>query len=208
MWFRQTYPDTLIFAIPNGGLRSKSQALKLKVEGVVPGIPDLFIPAWMTWVEMKKAKGGVLSKEQQLMIKYCQKTDNIILTDKENKLFLTIVSELNEIDQYIDIDENHIVSYNYNNPFFIHAPAYGYLDNVIIKLGYNLEESKIKNEIYNNYFSKKLSVNIIAFINYFLNYILVFITFIIILFYLITKYKNTKAIIKLLRNKIKIGNNS
>ena len=65
MWFRQTYPDTLIFAIPNGGLRFKSQALKLKVEGVVPGIPDLFIPAWRVWVEMKKAKGGVVSPEQK-----------------------------------------------------------------------------------------------------------------------------------------------
>ena len=79
MWFRQTYPDTLIFAIPNGGLRSKSQAMKLKVEGVVPGIPDLFIPAWMTWVEMKKAKGGVLSKEQQLMIKYLQSVNYCVI---------------------------------------------------------------------------------------------------------------------------------
>jgi len=72
MWFRRTYPDTLIFAIPNGGLRSKSQAMNLKVEGVVPGIPDLFIPAWRVWVEMKKAKGGKLSQKQQLMIKYLQ----------------------------------------------------------------------------------------------------------------------------------------
>ena len=72
MWFRQTYPDTLIFAIPNGGLRSKSQAMKLKVEGVVPGIPDLFVPAWKLWIEMKKIKGGVVSKEQQTMIDYLQ----------------------------------------------------------------------------------------------------------------------------------------
>jgi hypothetical protein len=72
MWFRRSYPDTLIFAIPNGGLRSKSQAMKLKVEGVVPGIPDLFVPEWKLWIEMKKVKGGVVSKEQQLMIKYLQ----------------------------------------------------------------------------------------------------------------------------------------
>ena len=72
MWFRRAYPDTLIFAIPNGGLRSKSQAMKLKVEGVVPGIPDLFVPEWKLWIEMKKVKGGVVSKEQQLMIKYLQ----------------------------------------------------------------------------------------------------------------------------------------
>lgn len=79
MWFRQTYPDTLIFAIPNGGLRSKSQALKLKVEGVVPGIPDLFIPAWRVWVEMKKAKGGVVSKEQQKIIKYLQSVNYCVI---------------------------------------------------------------------------------------------------------------------------------
>jgi hypothetical protein len=79
MWFRRTYPDTLIFAIPNGGLRSKTQGMKLKVEGVVPGIPDLFIPAWMTWVEMKKAKGGKLSEEQQLMIKYLQSVNYCVI---------------------------------------------------------------------------------------------------------------------------------
>ena len=79
MWFRRTYPDILIFAIPNGGLRSKTQGMKLKVEGVVPGIPDLFIPAWMTWVEMKKEKGGVLSKEQQLMIKYLQSVNYCVI---------------------------------------------------------------------------------------------------------------------------------
>jgi hypothetical protein len=79
MWFRRTYPDTLIFAIPNGGLRSKSQAMKLKVEGVVPGVPDLFIPAWRVWVEMKKAKGGKLSEEQQLMIKYLQSVNYCVI---------------------------------------------------------------------------------------------------------------------------------
>jgi VRR-NUC domain len=78
-WFRQTYPDTLIFAVPNGGLRSKSQALKLKVEGVVPGVPDLFIPAWRVWVEMKRVKGGVLSKEQQNMIKYLQSVNYCVI---------------------------------------------------------------------------------------------------------------------------------
>ena len=72
MWFRRAYPDTLIFAVPNGGLRSKSQAMKLKVEGVVPGIPDLFIPAWRLWIEMKKTKGGKVSDEQKEMIKYLQ----------------------------------------------------------------------------------------------------------------------------------------
>ena len=33
-WFRQTLPTIRIFAIPNGGGRSKAQGARLKVEGV------------------------------------------------------------------------------------------------------------------------------------------------------------------------------
>lgn len=34
----------LIFAIPNGGKRSKATAGRLKAEGVKAGVPDLFLP--------------------------------------------------------------------------------------------------------------------------------------------------------------------
>ncbi len=69
-WFRQTFTDVRIFAIPNGGARSPSGALKLKLEGVSPGVPDLFVPAWHLWIEMKRSKGGRLSPEQQDWIAY------------------------------------------------------------------------------------------------------------------------------------------
>lgn len=64
-WFRKTYPDVRIFAIPNGGLRGKTTAMKLKAEGVSPGVPDLFVPAWALWIEMKRQKGGSVSLEQK-----------------------------------------------------------------------------------------------------------------------------------------------
>ena len=64
-WFRQTYPDVRIMAIPNGGARSQATAGRLKAEGVSPGVPDLFVPAWGLWVEMKRAKGGKVSPEQK-----------------------------------------------------------------------------------------------------------------------------------------------
>ena len=64
-WFRRTFHDVRIFAIPNGGSRSRSQGAKLKVEGVSAGVPDLFIPHGMIWVEMKRAKGGSVSAEQK-----------------------------------------------------------------------------------------------------------------------------------------------
>ena len=71
-WFRQFHPNVLIFAIPNGGGRSKASAGRLKAEGVVPGIPDLFVPAKGLWIEMKRVKGGALSPEQKAMMQYLE----------------------------------------------------------------------------------------------------------------------------------------
>ena len=49
----------LLYAVPNGGLRSKAQAGKLKAEGVKRSVPDLVLPVprWPfhgLYVEMKK----------------------------------------------------------------------------------------------------------------------------------------------------------
>ena len=70
MWFRQTHRPMRIFAIPNGGLRSRASAARLKVEGVSPGVPDLFIPELKLWIEMKRVRGGRLSPEQKDWINY------------------------------------------------------------------------------------------------------------------------------------------
>ena len=72
-WFRRAYPGVRIFAIPNGGARSITTATKLKVEGVSRGVPDLFIPEWKLWVEMKRIKGGKLSQEQKDWLDYLGK---------------------------------------------------------------------------------------------------------------------------------------
>lgn len=44
-WFRLQYPlmAKCLFAIPNGGARHIGTALKLKAEGVMPGVSDLFL---------------------------------------------------------------------------------------------------------------------------------------------------------------------
>lgn len=64
-WFRKNHSPVRIFAIPNGGHRSKTQGAALKAEGVSPGIPDLYIPDWKLWVEMKRVKGGSVSAAQK-----------------------------------------------------------------------------------------------------------------------------------------------
>lgn len=42
-WFRLQYPGVLLFHIPNGGKRNAREAAMFKAEGVVAGIPDLFL---------------------------------------------------------------------------------------------------------------------------------------------------------------------
>lgn len=93
-WFRKTYPDVLIFAIPNGGYRSKATAAKLKVTGVTPGIPDLFIPEYGLWIEMKRANGGVVGREQKAVmeeLERCGYTCRVAHGDNEAR---TIVQEV------------------------------------------------------------------------------------------------------------------
>lgn len=72
----------LIFAIPNGEKRAITVAKRLKAEGVVRGIPDLFIPQWNLWVEMKRVSGGRLSPEQKGMIQYLEGVGHKVIVAK------------------------------------------------------------------------------------------------------------------------------
>ena len=63
----------LLFHIPNGGMRSKSEAARFKAEGVKPGVPDLFLPVargpWHgLFIELKRQKGGRISEAQSKWI--------------------------------------------------------------------------------------------------------------------------------------------
>lgn len=77
-WFRQRFPGVLIFAIPNGARVGMGQAKKLVAEGLTRGIPDLCIPEWRLWVEMKK-KGGTLSPDQKRIKAYLEGLGETVL---------------------------------------------------------------------------------------------------------------------------------
>jgi len=81
-WFRSRFPHVLIFAIPNGEKRALSVAKRLKAEGVVRGVPDLFVPAWGLWIEMKRAKGGKLSDDQIGMMEYLEGIGQTVIVGK------------------------------------------------------------------------------------------------------------------------------
>ena len=81
-WFRRAHPGIRIFAIPNGGGRSKAQAGQLKAEGVSSGVPDLYIPELKVWIEMKRQKGGTVSKEQKDWHEYLRSIGDTVLVCK------------------------------------------------------------------------------------------------------------------------------
>ena len=81
-WFRAQFPRVLIFAIPNGEKRAMSVSKRLKAEGVVSGVPDLYVPEWSLWIEMKRKKGGRLSPEQKAMIAYLEAIGHTVIVGK------------------------------------------------------------------------------------------------------------------------------
>ena len=78
-WFRQSFDGVRIFAIPNGGARTITTAAKLKVEGVSAGVPDLYVPAWKLWIEMKRTKGGVVDKAQKDWHEYLTAIGDVVI---------------------------------------------------------------------------------------------------------------------------------
>ena len=69
-WFRARFPTVKIFAIPNAAVRDERLAAWMKAEGLTAGVPDLCIPSWNLWIEMKRRIGGKVSPDQAEWIAY------------------------------------------------------------------------------------------------------------------------------------------
>jgi len=83
--------DIFIFSIPNGVQINEdeddkkfaktqkydkfAQINKLKEEGMCPGAPDLFIPQYKLFIEMKRRDGGVVSESQKKVHKILRELD-------------------------------------------------------------------------------------------------------------------------------------
>ena len=69
---------TRIHTIPNGGSRHIVEAVNLKAEGILKGVPDYFLPLSRhgyhgLYIELKKTVGGSVSPEQQAFIDQANK---------------------------------------------------------------------------------------------------------------------------------------
>ena len=63
-------PNVLLYAIPNGGARSLATGARLKSEGALAGIPDLFLACARSgrhglYIELKRRTGGRVSQSQR-----------------------------------------------------------------------------------------------------------------------------------------------
>lgn len=64
---------SLLHHIPNGGRRDKREAMRLKAQGVKPGVSDLFLPVARCgyhglYIEMKREHEGRVSEDQKRWI--------------------------------------------------------------------------------------------------------------------------------------------
>lgn len=72
-WFRMQYPKLVLFSIPNGSYCGIRQARILISEGLLKGVPDLFL-AYPNdkynglFIEMKAGKKGVVREEQKMLM--------------------------------------------------------------------------------------------------------------------------------------------
>ncbi|MGO9418036.1 VRR-NUC domain-containing protein [Roseiarcus sp.] len=66
-WIRTAAPHVLVFHVPNGGLRSKAEAARLKWQGALAGVPDLVIvaPGGKAFFIEVKTEAGRLSADQR-----------------------------------------------------------------------------------------------------------------------------------------------
>ena len=72
-WVRMRYAGMLMYAIPNGGARSSITGARLRDEGVLAGVPDIFLPCPSggkhgLYIEMKRQKGGRVSAPQKAVM--------------------------------------------------------------------------------------------------------------------------------------------
>lgn len=122
--------------------------------------------------------------DQKLLTKYCQIYPNDIYIDINNEIFLVIHNSLNEIYNELKIDNNNNISYNKNYPYFIHGASSSYLNKLIKKLDYQIDNQTIKriNEESIQYVLKKTVEHGIVFFKTY--YIIIILISMILLFFI------------------------
>jgi hypothetical protein len=129
-----------------------------------------------------------LADDQILMNSYNKLFPNEFYIDINTEIFFTIIKPLHSIKEYINIKNNIVYSNKNNNkPFFIHAAACGFLNDILEELNYNIDtniEINLKKDYFMRFFI--MFKNIFIFNKY--KILFSFIIFFIILYIFIEMY--------------------
>jgi len=99
---RNFHPDVLVAAVPNGGLRDKRVAAKLKAEGVLPGFPDLVVMEPRgeyhgAVVEMKSLTGRVSTDQARVLGRLRRKGYHVVVARGADEAFA-------EVERYLALE--------------------------------------------------------------------------------------------------------
>ena len=134
------------------------------------------------------------TSDQYLMTKYCQRTDDIHC-DVDSCLFLTFLRPFESLHAYVEIQDDRVVEYNSNRPFFVHAAGCGFLDELIHALGYDIEVGVISSKIFYGSFKKFTKMHILRLLKeYWLRFLLAFLLIVGIVFVIRRQSFNTKTL--------------
>lgn len=137
------------------------------------------------------------SKDDQLLLtKYCVENPSIFHIDTKSQIFLVYMNPFTQVNDIQIMNDK--VYYNNENPFFVHSPG-GFLDKLIIDLGYKYDNSiNIQEQIYKKVFGFSIFNQLKNGIPIFI-FLFIIIVFLMILFYLIKRnnltniYKKSKS---------------
>ena len=99
-WFRKTFPEKVIFAIPNGGVRSRAEAGRMKGQGVLAGVPDLFV------AHVAADRGGLFIEMKA--DRASKSTDLQVAMQKQLQAAGYTVSECRSLEEFKNLIHSHI----------------------------------------------------------------------------------------------------
>jgi hypothetical protein len=103
-YVRTFFPEVLILSVPNGAGTSAKNRLALYAEGLLPGVPDLFIPEARQgfhglWIEMKTQE-GVESVAQKRIRNHLEDNNYLCYVARSE------ITAINIIEAYLKQEEN------------------------------------------------------------------------------------------------------
>lgn len=90
-----------MFSVPNGGKREKREAIRLKAEGMLAGVPDIMIAEPSRefhglFLEFKTAKGKPSESQKEIITKLREKNYKCVIVRSADDAWRTLMWYLEE----------------------------------------------------------------------------------------------------------------